>query len=148
MPSYQRLNVTSGFVVAQAPQPRAMWRHAPDRIGHRHQHPAHAVPVRLRQQMPAAVINPVVDIARSQLEAEIEGSAHGALNAAIPESRLGRASLQITGCRLRAGRSTRLAPHAGAYPRKTPVRAFAHSRKLVAFPSSAGQHKKFTGRLS
>ena len=27
-------------------------------------------------------------------------------------------------------------------------RAFAHSRKLVAFPSSAGQHKKFTGRLS
>jgi hypothetical protein len=27
----------------------------------------------------------------------MEGSAHGALNAAIPQSRLGRASLQITG---------------------------------------------------
>jgi hypothetical protein len=67
------------------------------RIGHRHQHPARAVPVRLRQQMPAARINPVVDIARSQLGAEIVGSAHGALDAAISEGWFGRASLQITG---------------------------------------------------
>jgi hypothetical protein len=41
--------------------------------------------------------DPVIDIARSHLGAKIEGSAHGALNAAIPESRFGRASLQITG---------------------------------------------------
>jgi hypothetical protein len=47
--------------------------------------------------MPAAGINPVVDIARSHLGAEIEGSAHGALDAAISEGRFGRASLQITG---------------------------------------------------
>jgi hypothetical protein len=45
--------------------------------------------------MPAAGINPVVDIARSHLRAKIESSAHGALNAAIPEGRFGRAALQI-----------------------------------------------------
>jgi hypothetical protein len=72
-------------------------RGAPDRIGHHQQDPAHAVPVRLRQQMPAAGINPIVDVARCQLDVETEGSSHGALNASIPESRLGRASLQITG---------------------------------------------------
>jgi len=82
--------------VAQSPQPRAIRRHALDRIGHRHQHPARTVPMCLRQQMPLAGINPVVDNARSHLRAEIEGSAHSALDAAIPESRFGRPALQIT----------------------------------------------------
>jgi hypothetical protein len=50
----------------------------------------------LRQQMPPAGINPVVDNARSHLRAEIEGSTHSALDAAIPESRFGRPALQIT----------------------------------------------------
>jgi len=43
--------------------------------------------------MPAAGINPVVDIARSHLGAEIEGAAHGALDAAIPKSWFGWAPL-------------------------------------------------------
>jgi hypothetical protein len=47
--------------------------------------------------MPAARINPVVNGARGYLRAEIEGSAHGALDAAIPEGRFGGAALQITG---------------------------------------------------
>jgi hypothetical protein len=49
-----------------------------------------------RQQMPPTGINPVVDNARSHLRAEIEGSAHNALDAAIPEDRFFRPALQIT----------------------------------------------------
>jgi hypothetical protein len=60
--------------------------------------PVRAVPVCLRQRMPAAGIYPVVDIARSHLGAmrKIEGSAHRTLDATIAECRFGKTASQIT----------------------------------------------------
>jgi hypothetical protein len=86
--------------------------------------------------LPVAVflVTPIVDIARSHLGAKIKGSAHGALDAAIPEGRFRRPALQIRRLHHCSGQLGRIG-NCPKRPERARVNSEGHRLAAPATPS-------------